>query len=151
MERDEAKARGAALRAFLQSRLPVTGAGSVTALARKAGIRPTTATSWWTKGKVPDNASLRLLADALSVELSDLVSAYDGSGGHSWVFTDSELEALLERTVETTVRRVLAGDDVARGIADRVDSTGTLRSAPTPSKGDPPGPPTRGPGQVGGS
>jgi transcriptional regulator with XRE-family HTH domain len=109
MDRDEAKARGAALRAYLASRLPVPGARSVTALARKAGIQPTTATSWWTKGYVPDNASLRLLADALGVDLSDLVAAYEGTGGRrSWVFTDHELEALLERTVELTVQRVLA-------------------------------------------
>jgi transcriptional regulator with XRE-family HTH domain len=108
MDRDEAKARGAALRAFLAARLPVPGARSVTALARKAGIQPTTATSWWTKGYVPDNASLRLLADALGVELSDLVAAYDGSGGRTWVFGDPELEALIERAVERALRRVLA-------------------------------------------
>jgi transcriptional regulator with XRE-family HTH domain len=108
MERDEAKSRGTALRAFLQSRLPVTGAGSVTALARKAGIRPTTATSWWTKGKVPDNASLRLLADALGVELSDLVAAYEGSSGRPWVLTSPELKAIIDEAVETAIRRVLA-------------------------------------------
>jgi transcriptional regulator with XRE-family HTH domain len=96
------------LRQFLASRLPVPGARSVTALARKAGIQPTTATSWWTKGYVPDNASLRLLADALGVDLSDLVAAYEGTGGRTWVFTDSELNALLERAAETVVRRVLA-------------------------------------------
>jgi transcriptional regulator with XRE-family HTH domain len=104
MDRDEAKARGAALRAFLAARLPVPGAGSVTALARKAGIQPTTATSWWTKGYVPDNASLRLLADALGVESSDLVAAYEGSTGQTWVLTSPELELLVEKTV----RRVLA-------------------------------------------
>jgi transcriptional regulator with XRE-family HTH domain len=108
MERDDAKARGAALRAYLASKLPVPGAASVTALARKAGLRPTTVTSWWTKGYVPDNASLRLLADALGVELSDLVAAYEGSAGRTWVFSDPELEALLTRAAETAVRRVLA-------------------------------------------
>ena len=65
-------------------------------------------TGWWTKGYVPDNASLHLLADALGVDLSDLVAAYEGTGGRTWVFTDPEFEALLERTVEMTVRRVLA-------------------------------------------
>jgi transcriptional regulator with XRE-family HTH domain len=108
MERDDAKARGAALRAYLQAHLPVPAARSVTALARAAGLRPTTVTSWWTKGYVPDNASLRLLADALGVELSDLVAAYEGSAGRTWVFSDPELEALIGRAVETAVQRVLA-------------------------------------------
>lgn len=108
MERDETRARGAALRAYLQSHLPVAGASSVTALARQAGLRATTVTSWWTKGYVPDNASLRLLADAVGVELSDLVAAYEGTGGRTWVFSDPELEALLERAVEAGVRRALA-------------------------------------------
>jgi transcriptional regulator with XRE-family HTH domain len=108
MNRDEAKTRGAALRAFMATRLPVPGARSVTALARKAGIQPTTATSWWTKGYVPDNGSLRLLADALGVELSDLVAAYEGSSGRTWVFTDPELEAVINRVAEAAVRRVLA-------------------------------------------
>jgi transcriptional regulator with XRE-family HTH domain len=107
MERDETKVRGAALRAYLQAHLPVPAARSVTALARAAGLRPTTVTSWWTKGYVPDNASLRLLADALGVELSDLVAAYEGSAGRTWVFSDPELEALIGRAVETAVRRVL--------------------------------------------
>jgi transcriptional regulator with XRE-family HTH domain len=108
MERDETRARGVALRAYLQSHLPVAGASSVTALARQAGLRATTVTSWWTKGYVPDNASLRLLADSLGVELSDLVAAYEGTGGRTWVFSDPELEALLERAVEAGVRRALA-------------------------------------------
>lgn len=118
MDRDEAKARGAALRQFLASRLPVPGARSVTALARKAGIQPTTATSWWTKGYVPDNASLRLLADALGVELSDLVAAYEGTGGRTRVFTDPELKELVTRVAElaaeAAVRRVLAERERAR-------------------------------------
>ncbi|HEY8868724.1 MAG TPA: helix-turn-helix transcriptional regulator [Candidatus Limnocylindrales bacterium] len=111
MNRDESKARGAALRSYLAAHLPVPGARSVTALARKAGIQPTTATSWWTKGYVPDNASLQLLADTLGVGLSDLIAAYEGSGGRSWVFSNPELEALLERAsergAERAVRRVL--------------------------------------------
>jgi transcriptional regulator with XRE-family HTH domain len=112
MKRDASKARGAALRAYLVAHLPVTGARSVTALARKAGIQPTTASSWWTKGYVPDNASLQLIADALGIALGDLVAAYEGSGGRNWVFNDPELEALLERAAERgaerAVRRVLA-------------------------------------------
>jgi transcriptional regulator with XRE-family HTH domain len=112
MERDEARARGASLRGFLQSRLPVAGADSVTSLARKAGIRPTTATNWWTKGTVPDNTSLRLIADAIGADFSDLVAAYEGTGGRNWVFSDPELEALLERAAEKgaerAVRQVLA-------------------------------------------
>ena len=107
MERDDTRARGAALRAYLQAHLPVPAARSVTALARTAGLRPTTVTSWWTKGYVPDNASLRLLANALGIELSDLATAYEGSAGRSWVFSDPELEALIGRAVETAIRRVL--------------------------------------------
>lgn len=114
VDRDEAKVRGAALRAFLTALLPVPGARSVTALARKAGIQPTTATSWWTKGYVPDNTSLRLLADALGVELSDLVAAYEGSGGRTWVLTSPELEALIDRATERVVRRVLAERERAK-------------------------------------
>jgi len=113
MERDDAKVRGAALRAFLRSRLPVSGAGSVSALARKAGLRPSTATNWWTKGTIPDNASLRLLAEALGVELSDLVAAYEGSAERSWVLTSPELEGIIERAVEKAVRQVLAERDRA--------------------------------------
>jgi transcriptional regulator with XRE-family HTH domain len=115
MERDESKARGAALRAYLASKLPVPRATSVTSLARAAGLRPTTVTSWWTKGHVPDNASLRLLADVLGVELSDLVAAYEGSAGRTWVVSDPELEALLTRAAEIAVRRVLAERDRGRG------------------------------------
>lgn len=113
MERDEAKERGAALRAFLRSRLPVPGAGSVSALARKAGLRPSTATNWWTKGTVPDNASLRLLADALGVEQADLVAAYEGSSGRTWVLTDPELEALIDRAFDKAIRRFSAERDPA--------------------------------------
>jgi transcriptional regulator with XRE-family HTH domain len=131
MDRDEAKARGTALRGFLWSRLPVSGARSVTALARKAGIQPTTATSWWTKGHVPDNTSLRLLAEALGVEHSELVAAYEGSTGRTWVLTDPALEALIERTVETTVRRVLAEQEGARGIEDPANATGGGGAGPT--------------------
>jgi transcriptional regulator with XRE-family HTH domain len=108
MDRDEAKARGIVLRTFLRSQLPVPEARSITALARKAGLRPNTLTSWWSKGYVPDNNSLRLLADALGVGLSDLVAAYEGSSGHTWVLTNPELEALVDRAAEAAVRRVLA-------------------------------------------
>ena len=111
MERDQAKARGAALRVFLTARLPVKGARTVTALARKAGIRANTMTSWWSKGSVPDNATLQLLADALGVELAALVDAYQGTGGRTWVFTDLELRALVDSTAEAAVRRVLAERD----------------------------------------
>src|ERR1035437_2849756 len=107
MDRDEAKARGLVLRTFLRSQLPVPEARSITALARKAGLRPNTLTSWWSKGYVPDNNSLRLLADALGVELSDLVAAYEGSSGHTWVFTNPELAELIDRAVDTAIRRVL--------------------------------------------
>jgi transcriptional regulator with XRE-family HTH domain len=114
MDRDEAKVRGASLRAFLRSQLPVPGARSITALARRAGLRPNTVTSWWSKGFVPDNTSLRLLADALGVELSDLVAAYEGSSGSTWTFTSPELEALIDRAVDTAIRRVLAERSPAR-------------------------------------
>jgi transcriptional regulator with XRE-family HTH domain len=122
MNRDESKARGAALRSYLVAHLPVPGARSVTALARKAGIQPTTATNWWTKGHVPDNTSLQVLADALGVGLSDLIAAYDGSAGRSWIFSDPELEALLElaveRGAERAARRVLAERRRDQGAED---------------------------------
>jgi transcriptional regulator with XRE-family HTH domain len=88
----------------------------VGSIARMAGLRATTVSSWWTKGHVPDNASLRLLAEALGVELADLVAAYDGSEGRTWVFSDSELEALVERAVDRALIRHVAergGDDGA--------------------------------------
>jgi transcriptional regulator with XRE-family HTH domain len=107
MKRDDSKAKGAALRAYLVAHLPVPGARSVTALARKAGIQPTTASSWWTRGYVPDNASLQLLADALGIALGDLVAAYEGSGGRTWVLFDPELEALLERAAEKGAERAV--------------------------------------------
>jgi len=111
MDRDEARERGRTLRVFLRSRLPVPEAKSITALARKAGLRPNTVSSWWSEGDVPDNASLGLLANALGVDLSDLVAAYEGSSGNSWVLTDRELQALIERAVEAAVRRLLAEQD----------------------------------------
>jgi transcriptional regulator with XRE-family HTH domain len=115
MERDEAKIRGEALRLNLQSRLPVPGADSVSGLARKAGLRPSTVSAWWSRGTVPDGESLRLLAGALGVETSELVSAYEGSSGRNWVFTDPELEALIDRVTEVAVRRVLAEQKAVQG------------------------------------
>jgi transcriptional regulator with XRE-family HTH domain len=108
MDRDDAKIRGAALRAFIRSKLPVAGARSISALARKAGLRPNTVAAWWTEGSTPDNASLRALGDILGVELPELIAAYEGSSGRTWVFTDPELEALIDRVSEAAVRRVLA-------------------------------------------
>ena len=108
MDRYDAKAKGQALRAYLESKLPVPDARSITSLARKAGLRPTTMSGWWSRGNSPDSASLRLLAEAISVPLSDLIGAYEGSSGRSWVFTDPELEALIDRVSEVAVRRVLA-------------------------------------------
>jgi transcriptional regulator with XRE-family HTH domain len=147
MDRDAARVRGTALRAFLAARLPVPGARSVTALARKAGIQPTTATSWWTKGYVPDNTSLRLLADALGVELSELVTAYEGSAGPTWVLTSPELQALIERGAEVAVRRVLAERGLV-GDSGRSDPTSEPGAGQAPETVDPPRPPTRGPRRV---
>jgi len=48
------------------------------------------------------------------VDLSELVSAYEGSSGRTWVLTDPELEALIDRVSETAVRRVLAEQDRAK-------------------------------------
>jgi transcriptional regulator with XRE-family HTH domain len=141
MDRDEAKARGIALRAFIRSQLPVPEARSVTALARKAGLRPNTVTSWWTKGYVPDNTSLRLLADALGVELSELVTAYEGSAGPTWVLTSPELQALVERGAEVAVRRVLAERGLV-GISGRSDPTSEPGGGQAPETVDPPRPPT---------
>jgi len=108
VNRDEAKLRGAALRDFLRSKLPVPGARSITALARKAGLRPNTVTSWWSKGFVPDNASLERLAGALDLELVDLIRAYNATPEPTWTFTNAELESLLDRTVEKALLRVRA-------------------------------------------
>jgi transcriptional regulator with XRE-family HTH domain len=107
MNRDAAKSRGLALRSYLAAHLPVPGASSVTALARKAGIQPTTASSWWARGYVPDHASLELLAEALGVGASDLIAAYEGSAGRAWVLSESDLEALLERAAERGAERAL--------------------------------------------
>jgi transcriptional regulator with XRE-family HTH domain len=89
-------------------RLPVPGAASITALARKAGLRPSTVTSWWSRGTVPDAASLQLIATALGVGFPELVAAYQSTGVRTWVLTDPELEALMQRAAEEAVRRVLA-------------------------------------------
>jgi hypothetical protein len=45
--------------------------------------------------------------------LSELVSSYEGTGGRSWVFTDPELEALIDRVSEAAVRRALAEQEPA--------------------------------------
>ena len=111
MDRDDAKARGRALRAYLESKLPVPDARSITALAQKAGLRPTTMSGWWSRGNSPDSASLRMLADALGVDLSEVIAAYEGIGGPSGVVTSQELHALVEHAVETAIRRVLAEHD----------------------------------------
>jgi transcriptional regulator with XRE-family HTH domain len=106
MERDEAKVRGAALRAYLLAYLPVPDASSITALARKAGLRPSTVTDWWTRGAVPDAASLQRLASALGVDLSDLVAAYQASGSRTWILRQPDLEALIRRVVQETVKEL---------------------------------------------
>jgi hypothetical protein len=41
-------------------------------------------------------------------EASVLLAADEGSSGRTWVFTDPELEALIDRVSEVAVRRVLA-------------------------------------------
>jgi transcriptional regulator with XRE-family HTH domain len=110
MKTQEDKQRGSALKAYLETRLPLPGVGSISALARKAGLRPSTLTAWWGRGAVPDNASLERLATVMGVDLAEVVAAYRGSGasGRSWVFTDAELEALLKRAAKEAVREVLA-------------------------------------------
>jgi hypothetical protein len=50
---------------------------------------------------------LQLLADALGIALGDLVAAYEGTGGRNWVFSDPELEALLERAAEKGAERAV--------------------------------------------
>ena len=48
------------------------------------------------------------LAKASGSGDAEPVSAYEGSSGRTWVFTDPELEALIDRVSEAAVRRVLA-------------------------------------------
>jgi hypothetical protein len=57
------------------------------------------------------------------VNLSDLVAAYEGSGGRTWVLTSPELEALMERVVQKTVRRVLDERDDTNAIDDAAESS----------------------------
>jgi hypothetical protein len=68
--------------------------------------------SWTTKGRTPDNASLQRLADALEVELSELIAAYEGSQGPRRVLDEPDLEALLERAAERgaelAIRRLMS-------------------------------------------
>jgi transcriptional regulator with XRE-family HTH domain len=85
----------------------------MSALARRAGLRPSTVTAWWTRGTVPDHRSLERLAGALGLPAEALVAAYDGTApaGRVWVLTTPELEELLRRAAEEGARRALAERD----------------------------------------
>ena len=109
MDRQASKARGIALRTYLRAHLPQPGIASVSALARRAGLQPSTATAWWGRGTVPDHRSLERLADALGLPAESLVAAYEGSAppGRVWVLTSPELEQLLQRAAEEGARRAL--------------------------------------------
>jgi len=115
MDRQMAQARGVALRSYLQAHLPQPDLGSVSALARRAGLRPSTVTAWWGRGTVPDHRSLERLAEALGLPVGSLVAAYEGSAppGRVWVLTSPELEELLRRAAEEGARRALAERDRA--------------------------------------
>jgi hypothetical protein len=67
----------------------------------------------------PTTPACGLLAEALGVEVSDLIAAYEGSSGRPWVLSDPELEDLIERAVENVLRRFL----------DRCDAEGPGREA----------------------
>lgn len=111
MDRKVAQARAVALRGYLQAHLPQPGIASVSALARKAGLRPSTVTAWWSRGTIPDHLSLERLAGALGLQVESLVSAYEGTApaGRVWILTSPELGQLLSRAAEEGARRALQG------------------------------------------
>lgn len=120
-ENELAKARGQALWDYMESLLPVNGARSVGALARRAGLRASTVTDWHTKGKAPDTASLGKLATALGVGLADLQTAYGrgsegeemreerpaGIAGALYAIADELKFARLARQTEVTLLDLL--------------------------------------------
>jgi transcriptional regulator with XRE-family HTH domain len=110
MDRQASQKRGKALRKYLQAHLPQPGIASVSALARRAGLQPSTVTAWWSQGTVPDHRSLERMAGALGLPVEALVAAYEGSAppGRVWVLTSPELEQLLQRAAEEGARRALA-------------------------------------------
>jgi transcriptional regulator with XRE-family HTH domain len=79
MDRDESKRHAAALRDYLEARLPMAGVKTISGLARKAGLRHSTLTTWWTGGAAPSTASLQRLAGAIGVDVTDLVAVYQGT------------------------------------------------------------------------
>jgi transcriptional regulator with XRE-family HTH domain len=101
--------RAQALKNYLLAHLPQPGIASMSALARKAGLRPSTVTAWWSQGTVPDHRSLQNLAEALGLPVEALVAAYEGDAppGRVWVLTTPELEELLSRAAEEGARRAL--------------------------------------------
>jgi transcriptional regulator with XRE-family HTH domain len=109
MDRKVAQTRAQALRQYLLAHLPQPGIGSISALARLAGLRPSTVTAWWSQGTVPDHRSLERLAGALGLPVESLVAAYEGAApaGRVWVLTTPELEELLSRAAEEGARRAL--------------------------------------------
>ena len=113
MDRHAAQARGVTLRSYLQGHLPQPGIASMSALARRAGLRPSTLTAWWTHGSVPDHQSLERLAQALGLPAEALVAAYEGTApaGRVWVLTSPELQELLRTAAEEGARRALADRD----------------------------------------
>lgn len=113
MDRHAAQGRGVTLRSYLEGHLPQPGIGSLSALARRAGLRPSTLTAWWTRGTVPDHRSLERLAQALGLPTEALVAAYDGTApaGRVWVLTSPELEELLRRAAKEGARDALADRD----------------------------------------
>jgi transcriptional regulator with XRE-family HTH domain len=105
--------RAQALRQYLLAHLPQPGIASMSALARLAGLRPSTVTAWWSQGTAPDHRSLKRLAGALGLPVESLVAAYEGAtpAGRVWVLTTPELEELLSRAAEEGARRALAERD----------------------------------------
>jgi len=74
-------------------------------------------TNWWAKGTTPDQATLKLVADELGVDLGDLIQAIEGPSPRPRVLSDPDLEALLERAARRGAQ--LALDDLSR--TDRSD------------------------------